>query len=846
MSALVFTPEAFPTAIAGLFRLNGYVVTGPLVKNGGEVDLVAHKPSDLFDDPVYIEATIEHVDNDKFSKDLTKLEPIRQTEPNAKRMIVSARGFTAAVRAKAAASGITALTFTELEGRFQRFEPLLARTFGATAEADELKALADVYEEPNFEDTLGSQPATAWLTEWLDDPAGHPWLIITGEYGTGKTALTRILLRRWLSAYQADSTRPVPFRIESRSFTRQFDVRSLLHNFLDANGLEQLPIDFVFSLIRTGRVALLLDGYDEMAQYMNARERRACLEALAQLSADGARGILTSRPNYFAEAEELQVLEALYADLDRQGRLITEESQLLASEAEVDSLFDRQIIQRVERTLRDLTPEQTEDLISRKLADDAKAREVVLGLLQRIFRSSRDGGDVALSGKPVIITYLLDIADELKDEVGGNEPIGEWQVYDLIVRKLMMRDYAAAPEIMPSRRRQFLQRLALRLSQKDSAVLNEQAFSEFVRAEFDAELRKVPAEARDARLQELATDLRRSATLTRTVAGDDAGFRFSHNSLREFLAAEAMLLALDRDHAGRRQDLPVTQPMRDFAASQPPEKLTRHFGRLGAAWLNRTEDDGAGQLLSLLWTALLGTHSEGEDIVRSALEQIVGKGLDLSRSALEGLELASVGGTSLRKASFESCTLTRVGLSGADLQAASFAYAVLDEVDLAGADLTGATLMAATFADVDLTDTEVRSADFREVDEQFEIRVGDERLSGASALGLLRSRGALTRDVDPIHVLRHHPKYTVAQKVGARLLDGAKHQVRGLTQRGSAQSDPKFAKKFLVLLIADGYVGFDTSRQLVQITDSGRRLLGPFVEARHASPEAEALFKRAL
>ena len=59
-----------------------------------------------------------------------------------------------------------------------------------------------------------------------------------------------------------------------------------------------------------------VDGYDEMAQYMHLRERRVCLEALAGLSAQGARGIITSRPNYFSETEELQLFELLYRDIE--------------------------------------------------------------------------------------------------------------------------------------------------------------------------------------------------------------------------------------------------------------------------------------------------------------------------------------------------------------------------------------------------------------------------------------------------------------------------------------------------------------------------------------------------
>jgi hypothetical protein len=141
MSVPEFTPETLPTAIAGLFELNGYSVAGPILSYGGEIDLVAKKESDLFPDPIYIEATVAHVDNDKYAHDLTKLAAIQRNEPSAKVVIVSSSGFTPNVLAKAKASGIAAWTYTELEQRFQKFEPYIDRVFADSAEGRALRDL---------------------------------------------------------------------------------------------------------------------------------------------------------------------------------------------------------------------------------------------------------------------------------------------------------------------------------------------------------------------------------------------------------------------------------------------------------------------------------------------------------------------------------------------------------------------------------------------------------------------------------------------------------------------------------------------------------------------------------
>ena len=93
-----FNPESLPNAIQNLFELNHYEVHGPIQIHGAEIDLVAKPLGNPFGVPIYIEATIEYVENEKYGKDVGKLAMIGEIEPNAQRLIVSAKGFSLPVR----------------------------------------------------------------------------------------------------------------------------------------------------------------------------------------------------------------------------------------------------------------------------------------------------------------------------------------------------------------------------------------------------------------------------------------------------------------------------------------------------------------------------------------------------------------------------------------------------------------------------------------------------------------------------------------------------------------------------------------------------------------------------
>ncbi|TDE90075.1 NACHT domain-containing protein [Occultella glacieicola] len=543
-------PEEAESAVAELFRLNGYDVTGPLMVKSASVDLKAERIGDPFAGPVFIEVTTEKVDATKLGKDLTKYYACNEQHPGCAFVIVSTNGFTQSVRERAPAR-VELLTYETLASRFEKFHPYQRAVLSEGDLAQELLRLADVYEPPQFDFGTRLEPALATLHSWVEDETTGPgWLIVVGEYGTGKTALTQMLLRELMQKNKSDPRCPIPVRIELRDFTKQFDVASLLHKFLDDNNLSHVPLHFFESLISRGRVVLLLDGYDEMAQYMHLLERRVCLETLAQLGRHGAKGILTSRPNYFSEAEELRVLETLYSSLEETGIAAVE----YAKEAALDQLFERQFVDRSERRLQDLDRAQTEALVARKLSGDPDKSAVVLGLLNKVSRPSDEGARL-LGGKPVIISYLVDLADQLSEQptgpaaASGMDSVTEYQCYRLIVDQLMLRDRRRSPGMPVESRRRFLHRMALRLSNSDISLFNESDFMDLINLEFRARLERLPQSEREGDRQTLYADLRSSATLTRVTTGGKEGWRFSHNSLREFLVVEYLLSSLQAGKA---------------------------------------------------------------------------------------------------------------------------------------------------------------------------------------------------------------------------------------------------------------------------------------------------------
>ncbi|MGN6527079.1 MAG: NACHT domain-containing protein [Burkholderiaceae bacterium] len=833
--------EELPNAIGKLFELNNYTVAYSKEVNGAEIDLVATPKGAAFGAVVYIEATVQYVDTAKFGKDATKFILVKRKDPSAICLSVSTSGFTPDVLERGTESGIELRTYQALFRQFEKFAPYVDEVLNRP----NMRALVDSYEEPHFRDKSGEEHAVKWLNGWKADNSGrHDWLIILGEYGTGKTALTMKLQHDWLTEYRRDPSHPIPIRIELKNFTRQFDARSLLHHFLDANQLGYIPIDFLFHLIRSRRVILILDGYDEMAQFLNARERRACLAALADLANEGAKGILTSRPNYFTETEELRVFEALYSSIERkQIQVGAVDRAFVAEEKSIDELLNRYLLNKYERYLRDLTLEQTTSLVRRKLGGDPAGQDLVLKLLTHVFREE-GGHRYSLGGKPVIVTYLMELIDELRGEGSkfDTDDLTEWQIYRLIVDRLMMRDLQRSPGMPQDVRRVALQKLAVTLSNKDSTIATEQVFMSVIEDAFRGELRRLSGEERRSRLDELFQDLRSSTTLTRSE-GQGSGWVFSHNSLREFLVAEAAVTNLIK---GRNPDsgISATSTMRTFVAALSKGMAAQFLGALRTAWREQRSESGlyVGLGFDLFKTSATGLRTSLGDILGR-----VGAGLDFQNSSIKGVVLD---GHDLGDGKLPICargaTLAEVTFRGIDLSGSDFDGATFDECKFIDCDLSSSNFQRAFAFECNFDSCAIGGADFSklELDSTFIFRRGDAftPVAGKSALGLLRYLGASTDEISYYYEFLHDPRYSIVRKISERLIEQRNNQMLGLTQRGASANDPPFARSFMDFLKNANLI--EVKNELASTTAEGRKVLIAFLENEEIFGEMEHFLKR--
>ena len=589
--------------------------------------------------------------------------------------------------------------------------------------------------EPNSREGLD---ALKELKAWARGEYSEPLAVVLGEYGMGKTTLTRWLTLELLKEREENRPDlPLPIYFDLRNLSTEVRekpkleaiLQELIENWWKSGGArDRVTPQQVIELVRSRRAFAIFDGLDEVLVYLDpAGGERFVRELWSIAYSEGevvGRAIMTSRSHYFRTVQDAV---NYFKGQGREGIQSNDYFSLL---------------------LLPFTEEQIFNYFKQSFGSEEQARKAM-----ELVRSVHNLGELAQ--RPFLLSLIREHLEALERLKAAGRQVSAAEFYRLVVDAWIRRDNPKH-QIRPQHKLLFMEHLAAELwrSKERSWHVDrlEDWFVQFL--EENPRLRAHYPERTTELLERLKEDLR---TATFLVHDGSDNFRFAHTSLQEFFLASYLLHATESE-AYDRWNMPTPSPETfDFLAQLWRDHSERERLFKNARAMGREKRPRANENLVrfLLFARERYPEFQGFSFARFDLSEVSLKGLELGNPDLEGQKVNWAGarfeGAVLREARFTNANLDGASFSGADLTRAEFWRARAVRTNFEGANLAGAF-----FRECDLRDARYQRARFRRT------KWVRSRLEGAAGLPegapegfFARNEGASleTRPEEPAEVL---------------------------------------------------------------------------------------------
>jgi WD40 repeat protein/nucleoside phosphorylase len=489
----------------------------------------------------------------------------------------------------------------------------------------------------------------------------HPrFILVLGDFGTGKTFLLHELARRMAKA----GGLLVPVLIEMRTLEKAQELDSLVVQHMAKAGVERIDLPAFHYMLSHGRIALLFDGFDELALRVSYERAVEHFSTLIQAAQGEAKIVITSRTQHFSSDQQMKSALGEQASSQRGYRLVR---------------------------LQKFTHEQVQTFLEKRLGDAEKAARRL-----KLLAEVKDL--LGLAENPRMLGFIADIPEEkLLEARARDKEITSASLYELLLTQWLQHEFDRAhprgglPGLDVEQRWRAVTDLAMRLWHRMERTLN---------------ILELPTEL-TAAVKELARHNISSEEVqhqigsgTLLVRDEGNNFSFIHQSVMEWLVAKAAAQELRQggtaEALGAREWSPL---MADFVWGLAGRKEAEH-------WAQHVLEMGGTSTLqknALLMLERLGVQSQ------SGLKLA---GQDLSGRDFSGksMRYADLSNAILIDAKLVGTDLTGANLTGARLLRADLSEATLTKADLRGANLAGARLMGASATGVHLAGASLRQA----------------------------------------------------------------------------------------------------------------------------------------
>jgi predicted NACHT family NTPase len=168
-----------------------------------------------------------------------------------------------------------------------------------------------LYVEQRADISVGrpESPSKDALSELLKmlDADGARFVLVLGDFGTGKTFLLHEVARR-LSGVKGG--RLIPVLIEMQALEKARSLNALVAQHLTIAGMNQIDLTAFRYMLADGRIVLLFDGFDELALRVSYDRATEHFDTLIEAAQGNAKVVVTSRTQHFFSDQQVRTVLA--------------------------------------------------------------------------------------------------------------------------------------------------------------------------------------------------------------------------------------------------------------------------------------------------------------------------------------------------------------------------------------------------------------------------------------------------------------------------------------------------------------------------------------------------------